>query len=133
MATNMDSDSEVILKKTTEEKGVKSEGKSEDATILFVFRALTPASSPSTQGTEGRANAGKKTRGPSLRNSASGRRSTKGKETLKAVSTSLGVCHTGAVEQRRASVAVVRVTDGWGLYVLCRFAQTGEHGLYRYD
>ena len=49
MAMNMDPD----FKEKTEEKGVKTEGASEDATIRFDFQASTSATSPSVRGMEG--------------------------------------------------------------------------------
>ena len=58
MATNMDTDSEVIFKENPEEKGMKTEGASEDATIRFDFKVSTPAPSPKGRGTEARAGDG---------------------------------------------------------------------------
>ena len=84
MATNMDPDSEVIFKEKEEEKGIKGEGTTEDATIRFDFRASTLAIPAMTQ-PEGRAEP-ERVRSigrSSLRNSASGRKSTMGRSTSK--------------------------------------------------
>ena len=43
MATNMDPDSEVFFKEKVEEKEIKGEGTTKDATIRFDFQASTPA------------------------------------------------------------------------------------------
>ena len=46
MASYMDCDSEVQFKEKLEEKGIKADATSEDATIRFDFRASTTATSP---------------------------------------------------------------------------------------
>ena len=53
-ATAMDSYSEVHFKEKLEEKGVKAETPSENATIWFNFWASTPAMSCPGQGPEAR-------------------------------------------------------------------------------
>ena len=65
MATNMDPDSEVIFKEKEEKKGIKEEGTTEDATILFEFQASTlaiPVTSQPERGKEGQAGEGEEHR-----------------------------------------------------------------------
>ena len=58
----MDPDSEVILKEKVEEKEIKGEGTTEDATIRFDFRVSTPATPPPGRGTEARTGDGEEQR-----------------------------------------------------------------------
>ena len=62
MATNMDMDLEVIFKEKVEEEEIKGEGATEDNTIRFDFRALTPATPPPGRGTEARTGDGEEHR-----------------------------------------------------------------------
>ena len=52
MAISMEADSEVLFKDKREGKGVKAETAVDDATLQFVFRASTPATSPPGRGAE---------------------------------------------------------------------------------
>ena len=58
----MDTDSEVHFKEKLEEEGVKAETPSENATILFDFRASTPATSAPERGPEARTGDGEERR-----------------------------------------------------------------------
>ena len=50
----MDPESKVIFREEAEEKGIKAEGATKDATIRFNFLTSTTATSPQGRGTEAR-------------------------------------------------------------------------------
>ena len=108
------------FKEKEEERGIKEEGTTEDATIRLDFRASTPAipaASQSEQGTEGRAKeiqpqAGEVRREGQLRGMGQSIRR---------------VCHIGAAERRGESLTPLPFLDWWSTDVFCRAAGAGEH------
>ena len=72
MATSMEADSEVLLKKKRVGKGVKTETETavDDATLRFDFRASTPATLPPRRGVEHRGGDGEEQRRIELKKSS---------------------------------------------------------------